>query len=237
MPGKATGYAGPPPEITTCDMTLALFDLDNTLIAGDSDHLWGVFLCEQGLVDGEDFAQRNEAFYADYQRGELDIDAYLRFALAPLADRPPEQLADWHAAFMREKIEPIMLPAAAELVARHRDRGDTLLIVTATNAFITRPIADALGIDNLLACEGEIVDGRYTGEPVGIPTYREGKVARLKAWLAQTGLSMAGSWFYSDSHNDLPLLEQVDNPVVVDPDELLAERARVAGWPVISLRG
>ena len=138
---------------------------------------------------------------------------------------------------MREKIEPIMLPAAAELIARHRDRGDTLLIVTATNAFITRPIADALGVDNLLACEGEIIDGRYTGQPVGIPTYREGKVTRLQAWLAQTGLSMAGAWFYSDSHNDLPLLERVDNPVAVDPDDILAERARSEGWPVISLRG
>lgn len=227
----------PTPEFTACDMTLAIFDLDNTLIAGDSDHLWGVFVCEQGLVDGDDFARRNEAFYADYQRGELDIDTYLRFALAPLAGRPQEQLAAWHAAFMREKIEPIMLPAAAELIARHRDRGDTLLIVTATNAFITRPIADALGVDNLLACEGEIVDGRYTGQPVGIPTYREGKVTRLEAWLAQTGLSMAGAWFYSDSHNDLPLLERVDNPVAVDPDDILAERARSEGWPVISLRG
>lgn len=217
-------------------MTLAIFDLDNTLIAGDSDHLWGVFVCEQGLVDGEDFAQRNEAFYADYQRGELDIDAYLRFALAPLAGRPQDQLADWHAAFMREKIAPIMLPAAAELIASHRGRGDTLLIVTATNAFITRPIADALGIDNLLACEGEIVDGRYTGQPQGIPTYKEGKVRRLQEWLAQTGLSMDGAWFYSDSHNDLPLLERVDNPVAVDPDEILAARARSEGWPVISLR-
>jgi HAD superfamily hydrolase (TIGR01490 family) len=217
-------------------MTLAIFDLDNTLIAGDSDHLWGVFLCEQNLVDGDDFARRNEAFYAAYQRGELDIDAYLRFALAPLAGRPQEQLDDWHAAFMREKIKPIMLPAAEELIARHRDQGDTLLIVTATNAFITRPIAQALGIDNLLACEGEMVDGRYTGQPRGIPTYREGKVKRLEAWLEETGLSLAGAWFYSDSHNDLPLLERVDNPVAVDPDEILAERARSAGWPVISLR-
>ena len=217
-------------------MPLAIFDLDNTLIAGDSDHLWGVFLCEQKLVAGDDFARRNEAFYAAYQRGELDIDAYLRFALAPLAGRPPEQLAAWHAAFMRDKIAPIMLPAAAELIARHRGRGDTLLIVTATNAFITRPIAQALGIDNLLACEGEMVAGRYTGQPRGIPTYREGKVKRLEAWLEETGQTMAGAWFYSDSHNDLPLLERVDNPVAVDPDEILAERARSAGWPVISLR-
>jgi HAD superfamily hydrolase (TIGR01490 family) len=218
-------------------MTLAIFDLDNTLIAGDSDHLWGVFVCEQGLVDGDDFAQRNEAFYADYQRGELDIDAYLRFALAPLAGRPPEELADWHQAFMRDKIAPIMLPAARDLIARHRDQGHTLMIVTATNAFITRPIADALGIDNLLACEGEMVDGRYTGRPVGIPTYKEGKVFRLEAWLEETGLTMEGAWFYSDSHNDLPLLERVDNPVAVDPDDILADRARSAGWPIISLRG
>lgn len=225
------------PWLQLCTMALAIFDLDNTLIAGDSDHLWGVFVCEQALVDSDDFAARNEAFYADYQRGDLDIDAYLRFALSPLAGRPREEIDAWHAAFMREKIEPILLPAATDLIARHRDQGDELLIITATNEFITRPIADALGISTLLACEGEIVDGRYTGRPVGIPTYRDGKVMRLEAWLEDKGFDREGAWFYSDSHNDLPLLEQVDNPVAVDPDDILAERARAAGWPIISLRG
>ncbi|MBN7797051.1 HAD-IB family hydrolase [Parahaliea mediterranea] len=217
-------------------MTLAIFDLDNTLIAGDSDHLWGCYLCEQGLVDSESFAARNEQFYRDYQAGELDVLAYLRFALAPLAGRPAGELARWHRDFMRQVIEPIMLPAARSLVERHRDQGHTLLIITATNEFITAPIARALGIDNLLACEAERVDGVYTGEPVGTPSFGAGKVARLETWRAQRGESLAGAWFYSDSHNDLPLLERVDNPVAVDPDERLRSRAEAAGWPIISLR-
>lgn len=217
-------------------MSLAIFDLDSTLIAGDSDHLWGVFLCERGLVDGSDFARCNEQFYRDYQAGNLDIDAYLRFALAPLAGQPPELLAAWHREFMHSKIEPIMLPRAEQLIADHRARGDELIIVTATNAFITRPIASALGIEHLLACEAEIVDGRYTGNPVGIPSYHEGKVTRLLAWSKEHGVALEGAWFYSDSHNDLPLLERVDNPVVVDPDATLREHARTRGWPIISLR-
>lgn len=217
-------------------MALAIFDLDNTLIGGDSDHLWGQFVCEQGIVPAAEFASRNDAFYADYKAGQLDIKAYLRFALGPLAGQPPAVLAEWHRRFMADKIEPILLPAAAALVARHREQGDTLLVITATNRFITEPIAKALGIDDILACEGEIVDGRYTGEPCGVPTYREGKVTRLHSWLQGRELDMAGAWFYSDSHNDLPLLERVDNPVAVDPDAALLARARERGWPVISLR-
>lgn len=217
-------------------MTLAIFDLDNTLIGGDSDHLWGCFVCERGLVDAGDFGARNDQFYADYQRGELDIDAYLRFALSPLAGRSPDTLAAWHREFMASKIEPIMLPRASELIDRHRRRGHDLLIVTATNQFITRPIATALGIDELIASEGEVVDGRYTGEPRGIPAYREGKVLRLNHWLAEKGITLEGAYCYSDSHNDLPLLELVDHPVAVDPDPLLQARAEAEGWPVISLR-
>lgn len=217
-------------------MTLAIFDLDNTLIGGDSDHLWGCFVCERGLVDGEDFAARNEQFYEDYKSGKLDIDAYLRFALSPLVGHPREQLDAWHRDFMASKIEPIMLPKAAELIDSHRQRGHELLIVTATNSFITRPIAHTLGIDELLACEGEIIDGMYTGEPQGVPSYHAGKVTRLNQWLEQRDTTLEGAWFYSDSHNDLPLLELVDNPVAVDPDDILLARAREAGWPVISLR-
>lgn len=217
-------------------LTLAIFDLDNTLIGGDSDHLWGCFLCERGLVDAEEFGARNDQFYADYQRGSLDIDAYLRFALSPLAGRPPETLSAWHRDFMASKIEPIMLPRAAELIERHRRQGHDLLIVTATNDFITRPIAAALGIQELIASEGEIVDGRYTGEPRGIPSYHEGKVTRVKQWLADRGITLEGSYFYSDSHNDLPLLRLVDHPVAVDPDPVLLAHAESAGWPVISLR-
>jgi HAD superfamily hydrolase (TIGR01490 family) len=217
-------------------MTLAIFDLDNTLIGGDSDHLWGCFLCEQGLVDSAGFAAANEQFYAEYCRGELDIDAYLRFALAPLAGRDPDTLARWHEAFMAEKIRPILLPAASALIDRHRDAGHRLLVVTATNRFITEPIVRTLGIDELLACEGEVVAGRYTGEPRGTPCYREGKVTRLEQWLSREQESLAGAYFYSDSHNDLPLLERVDNPVAVDPDDTLRAHARERGWPVISLR-
>ncbi len=218
-------------------MALAIFDLDNTLIGGDSDYLWGQFVCERGLVDAGDFAARNDQFYADYQSGNLDITAYLRFALGPLRGQPPEVLAAWHADFMRSKIEPIILPAGLDLLARHRERGDSLLIITATNEYITRPIATALGVDTLLACEAQVIDGRYTGEPSGVPTYREGKVARLRDWVNEHGESLDGAWFYSDSHNDLPLLKQVDNPVAVDPDDTLLAHARQAGWPVISLRG
>lgn len=217
-------------------MTLAIFDLDNTLIAGDSDYLWGCFVCEQGLVDSDWFAAENDRFYRDYQSGNLDIQAYLRFALSPLKGRPAEELAALHRRFMAEKIEPILLPRARQLVESHREQGHRLLIITATNAFITRPIAAALGIPDLLACEAEIVDGVYTGEPSGIPSFHEGKVLRLEAWLQAEGLSPASTWFYSDSHNDLPLLQQVDCPVAVDPDPTLRRHAESAGWPVISLR-
>lgn len=218
-------------------MTLAIFDLDNTLIAGDSDHLWGQFVCEQALVDSASFARDNERFYRDYQAGNLDIDAYLRFALGPLKGRSPEELAPLHRQFMREKIEPIILPQALRLIDSHRHQGHRLLVITATNHFITRPIVNALGIADLLACEAEISEGHYTGEPVGIPSYHNGKVLRLQAWLQQQQLDLAGSWFYSDSHNDLPLLERVDYAVAVDPDPTLKARARESSWPIISLRG
>ena len=218
-------------------MTLAIFDLDNTLLAGDSDHLWGQFVCEQGLVDSDSFARDNERFYRDYQAGSLDIDAYLRFALGPLKGRSPEELAPLHRQFMLEKIEPIMLPQALRLIDSHRRQGHRLLVITATNHFITRPIVDALGIADLLACEADISEGRYTGEPTGIPSYHSGKVLRLQAWLQQQQLDLAGSWFYSDSHNDLPLLERVDYAVAVDPDPTLKARAQESCWPIISLRG
>ena len=217
-------------------MTLAIFDLDNTLIGGDSDHLWSQFVCEQGLVDSDDFAQRSEQFYADYQAGVLDIDAYLRLTLGTLKGHPLAQLSVWHRAFMDSKIKPIMLPKATALIADHRQRGHELLIITATNRFITAPIVAALGVENLIACEAEIVKGLYTGQPSGIPSYQAGKVTRLHAWLADRDIGLAGAWFYSDSHNDLPLLELVDNPVAVDPDDILRARALECEWPVISLR-
>ena len=217
-------------------MTLAIFDLDNTLIGGDSDKLWGQYLFDQRLVDTTGFAEKNDQFYEDYKAGTLDIQAYLRFALGPLKGQPMDVLDSWHKEFMRTIINPIMLPKAQELLAKHRAQGHTLLIITATNVFISRPIATALGIENLLGCEAEIADGRYTGEPTGVASYHEGKVIRLNEWLLQTGESMEGAYFYSDSQNDLPLLEIVDNPVAVDPDETLKKKALDAGWPILSLR-
>jgi HAD superfamily hydrolase (TIGR01490 family) len=217
-------------------VTLAIFDLDNTLIAGDSDHLWGEWLCAEGLVDAGDFAARNAQFYADYRAGVLDIRAYLAFALAPLRGRSVAEVAGWQARFLADCIEPIMLPAAKTLLRGHRANGDTLLVITATNEVVTRPIVEALGVEHLIGCQVEVIDGVYTGETLGVPSYREGKVDRLHAWLAGRPETLAGATFYSDSHNDLALLKRVDYPVAVDPDPELADAARAAGWPVITLR-
>ncbi|WP_280554065.1 HAD family hydrolase [Halomonas sp. 25-S5] len=217
-------------------MSLAIFDLDNTLLSTDSDHAWGEFLLEQGAVDPVAYREANDRFLADYEAGTLDIHAFLKVALRPLAEHSPEQLAAWHQQFMASKIEPHVLSKGEELVARHRARGDTLLIVTATNRFITGPIAERLGIDELIAVEPEVSDGRYTGRATGIPSYREGKVERLDAWLVDKDLTLDDSWFYSDSHNDLALLERVEHPVAVDPDPSLREVAEARGWKIISLR-
>ena len=187
-------------------------------------------------MDAASFGRRNDAFYRDYLEGNLDIDAYLRHALEPIANQTLETTARWHRQFMLEKIEPMILPAALALLERHRAAGDRLLIITATNRFITEPIARRLGVEELLACGCEIRDGRYTGAPTGIPTYAEGKVTALRAWLEQTGEALAGSCFYSDSHNDIPLLEIVDRPVAVDPDDRLRRHAEERGWEIISLR-
>ncbi|MCC5901331.1 MAG: HAD family hydrolase [Halomonas sp.] len=217
-------------------MSLAIFDLDNTLLSIDSDHAWGEFLLEQGAVDPIAYREANERFMADYNAGTLDMAAFLEMALKPLADNTPEQLTAWHQQFMVSKIEPNILPKAEELLARHRTKGDTLLIITATNRFITAPIAERLGVDDLIAVEPEILDGRYTGRVSGVPSYREGKVTRLKQWLEDQDLTMDGAWFYSDSHNDLPLLEQVEHPVAVDPDDTLRQIAEERNWRIMSLR-
>ncbi len=217
-------------------MSLAIFDLDNTLLSIDSDHAWGEFLVEQGAVDPVAYREANERFLADYNAGTLDMAAFLEMALKPLAENTPEQLAAWHQQFMASKIEPHILPKAEELLARHRTKGDTLLIITATNRFITGPIAERLGVDNLIAVEPEMVNGRYTGRVDGVPSYREGKVIRLQAWLEAQDITMDGAWFYSDSHNDLPLLEKVDHPVAVDPDDTLRKVAEERHWRIMSLR-
>jgi len=217
-------------------MALAIFDLDNTLLGGDSDHAWGEFACELGIVDPVEFGRANDAFYEDYKAGKLNIEAYVRHALSPIKGQDLAQVATWHKQFMAEKIEPMLLPAAEALLQQHRQANDRLLIITATSRFITEPIAERLGVRELLACDAEIVNGVYTGEPAGTLTYAQGKVTRLQEWLEQTGQDLQGSWFYSDSHNDLPLLLEVDNPVAVDPDERLRQSAAGRGWPVISLR-
>lgn len=217
-------------------MRLALFDLDNTLLGGDSDHAWGDYLCARGILDPVEYQNRNDAFYQDYLAGKLDLQAYLNFSLEILATTEMAQLDEWHGDFMRDCVEPIILPKALALLKKHRDAGDKLVIITATNRFITGPIAKRLDVETLLATECELVDGRYTGRSIDVPCFREGKVTRLKRWLEENGLNLQGSYFYSDSMNDLPLLEQVDNPVAVDPDPNLRAEAEKRGWPVISLR-
>lgn len=222
-------------------MRLAIFDLDNTLIAGDSDHGWGEFMVTRGLVDPVEYKRANDQFYADYERGELDLQAYLNFSLAPLTRFSLDELASLHQQFLQEVINPLRLPQAEALLAKHRAEGDYLLIITSTNSFITHPIAAALGVDGILATDAEIVDGRYTGQMTGVPCFREGKITRLHQWLEtarEHGFDgdLSGCYFYSDSINDLPLLQVVDNPVAVDPDDTLRRHAEQHGWPIISLR-
>ncbi|ATG90901.1 HAD family hydrolase [Methylomonas koyamae] len=217
-------------------MSLAIFDLDNTLIADDSDFLWGQFLVDRGIVDKDHYEQANKKFYEDYKQGTLDIVEFLHFSLAPLARHDAEQLYRWRDEFIDSLIKPIMLEAARELIDRHSQAGDTLLVITATNRFVTEPIVKLYGIDNLLATTPEFKDGRYTGKFEGTPCFQQGKVELLRDWLAESAETLAGSCFYSDSHNDLPLLNLVDRPVAVDPDAKLRQAAELANWPIISLR-
>ena len=216
-------------------MSLAIFDLDNTLLAGDSDYLWGKFLVDHGEVDGESYERTNQKFYDDYKAGTLDIFEFLSFSLEPLTRISNERLTQLHAQYMKEVIEPLIQPAAKELVDLHRQQGDTLLIITATNSFITTPIARAFGIDELLATEPEMINGCYTGKVSGTPCYKEGKVIRLNEWLTDKHTTLDNSWFYSDSHNDLPLLNRVANPVAVNPDDILRQEAETHGWKIIDL--
>lgn len=220
-------------------MRLALFDLDNTLIAGDSDFEWAQFLIEQGVLDREVYEARNMEFYQQYKDGTLDIHEFLDFQLKPLSRHTRAQLDAWHQEFMQHKIRPIVLPRARALVDRHRDRGDLCAIVTATNRFVTEPIARIFGVENLIATEPEVMEGEFTGKVRGVPSFREGKVTRLEAWLGDRRLrwsDVAESCFYSDSLNDLPLLGKVTRPVAVDPDDTLRAHAEHHGWEIISLR-
>jgi len=222
----------------SAETQVALFDLDYTLLSGDSDYAWAQFLIEHGVLDRAEHEAKNDRFFRDYQEGRLDFDAFLEFQLAPLARHSREQLEQWHAEYMRTKVRPMIRPKGLALVRRHLGRGDLCAIVTSTNAFITAPIAREFGVEYLLATELEIRDGRFTGKAFGTPSYREGKVLRVSEWLGERGetlASFAESWFYSDSRNDLPLLERVTHPVAVDPDETLRSEALARGWQVISL--
>ena len=217
-------------------MRLALFDLDNTLLAGDSDYEWAQFLIEEGVLERDSYEARNREFFEQYKAGILDIREFLDFQLKPLAQYPRATLDAWPRGFMHRKILPMISDAARELVERHR--GDLRIIVTATNRFVTAPIAAEFGVEHLVATDPEECEGGYTGGVTGEPCFREGKIVRLQAWLAERGLALEGfdeSWFYSDSANDLPLLERVTHPVAVDPDPRLEAHARSRGWPVLHL--
>ena len=217
-------------------MNLALFDLDYTLLNGDSDHAWGQFLVEAGMVDGEDFRKKNDAFWAQYKAGTLNVHEYLAFALSMIAGKTPEELKPLHDRYMAEKIEPMVTVAALALVNQHKD--DLCAVVTATNSFITGPVAARFGVSNLIACVAEVADGRYTGKVSGVPSFREGKVTRVEQWLSTMGKKLSDferSYFYSDSLNDLPLLSWVSHPVAVNPDATLREHALTQGWPILSL--
>ena len=217
-------------------MALAIFDLDHTLLNGDSDHAWGEFLVQQGIVDESFYRKQNDHFYELYKQSRLEIMEYLAFALEPLTHYNLDQLNELHQQFMASHVAPMRQKKADALLAKHRNNGDFLLIITATNRFITEPIAKALGVDDILATDPEIIDNRYTGKVAGIPCYQDGKVKRLQSWLEKNHHNLTNSYFYSDSINDLPLLETVTHPVVVDGDDRLLAEAQNRNWPCISLR-
>lgn len=220
-------------------MNIAIFDLDHTLLPLDSDYEWGQFLVRIGAVDGAAFAKRNADFYVQYEAGTLDPVEYLEFALGTLAQFPRKQLNDWHQQFMADVIQPAILPAALDLVSKHQDADDLVLIVTATNRFVTGPIAQALGVTNLIAAEPELTaDGEITGKLLGIPTSGEGKITHTQTWLAAMGKSLDSferSYFYSDSQNDIPLLSVVTHPIATNPNARLKAHAELHGWPILNL--
>jgi HAD superfamily hydrolase (TIGR01490 family) len=218
---------------------LALFDLDNTLLAGDSDYNWSLFLIDEGLLDAKTHHDRNEQFYADYKNGCLDIVEFLKFQLQPLSQYPKAFLDELHKKYMQKVIRPMMTEKAQNLVDKHKAAGDLCVVITATNSFVTKPIATAYGIENLIGSDPEMVNGEYTGGVTGVPTYKEGKVTRLNQWLAERRKQLSDferSYFYSDSHNDLALMKLVTNPIAVDADVILKTYAEEQAWPQISLR-
>lgn len=215
---------------------LAIFDLDNTLLAGDSDYLWGQFLGENGYVDAAAHQRENDRYYDEYKKGDLDINEFLEFQFRPLAENDMQTILGWRERYLEEKIRPVMLPKAIQLIEDHQNMGHKLLIITATNSFITAPIAELLQIDNLIASEPELINGQYTGKLSGTPSFAASKVSRYEQWLQKNTCEVATSWFYSDSHNDIPLLNKVTHPIAVDPDDALKVAAEERGWPIMSLR-
>ena len=216
-------------------MNLALFDLDYTLLTGDSDHAWGEFLVEEGVVDAKEYARKNDCYWQQYKAGTLDIREYLAFTLASISGKSDAELKPLHQRYMASKIEPMIGQRALALLENHAT--DICAVVTATNAFITAPIAARFGVPHLIACDVEMIDGRYTGRPKGEPSFRDGKVTRVKQWLEAMGKKLADfdrSFFYSDSHNDLALLDVVSDPIAVNPDDSLRAHAVARGWPIIS---
>lgn len=217
-------------------MALAIFDLDNTLIAGDSDHSWGEFLVDQNIVDRQFYKKMNDKFYADYESGCLDIYAYLEFSVQPLTKFSIKDLQSLHQQFMSEVIDPMKLDKAKDLINHHRQAGDRLLVITSTNRFIVEPICQSLGINEIIATDLEIIDNKYSGKVIGTPTFQEGKVDRFNQWLMEQKESSDGSYFYSDSINDMPMLLEVAYPIAVDPDSELRKEAESRNWEIISLR-
>jgi HAD superfamily hydrolase (TIGR01490 family) len=216
-------------------MTLAIFDLDHTLINGDSDHLWGEYMVAKGIVDEQAYRKRNDAFYLDYQRGTLDNDQYLAFALEPLTHYSLDELYAWREDYVDKWIRPLVAPGTAALLESHRVRNHELMIISATNLFVSEPIGQMLGVATVLATEPEIIDDRYTGRFVGTPTYQQGKVTALREWLGERSDELVNSYFYSDSLNDLALLEEVNHPVAVGPDDNLKAIALARNWKIIDL--
>ena len=218
-------------------MPLAIYDLDNTLIGGDSDYLWGEFLCDEGIIsDRESFQKMNDYFYHQYETGELNIFAWAEFSFKVLTDHSLDELNKLRKDFVDTKIKPILLEKAQSCINNHKEKGDTVLVITASNTFITKPIIEMYGIDHLLATEPEFISGRFTGKVAGIPCFQSGKIDNLIPWLEKNNESLIGSYFYSDSHNDLPLLELVDNPIAVNSDEILTSAAHENGWQVFDWR-
>ena len=218
-------------------MSLAMFDLDNTLIGGDSDYLWGEFLCEKGIIeDTASFQKMNEYFYQQYEVGKLDIYAWAEFSFKVLTEYSIDELNDLRQTFIHQKIKPIFLDKAQSCINQHKENGDTVLVITASNTFITAPIAEMYGINHLLATEPEFKDGRFTGKVSGVPCFQSGKIDNLMPWIEKHNKNLKGSYFYSDSHNDLPLLELVDNPVAINGDPRLTSTANKNGWPDLDWR-